>query len=98
MAEMVVGTVELCLRLDGCFNLKEKRRVIRSLMDRARHDFHVSIAETDDGDLWNVATLGAACVSNEVSHAEAVLGRVIELFDLCPDVEVESATREVGRR
>lgn len=92
---MIVGTLELSLRLDGCFSLKDKRRVLRSLLDRARNSYHVSIAEVDDHDLWNVATVGVACVSNDPRHAESVLQQVIELFDACPDLEVESAGKSM---
>jgi uncharacterized protein len=95
---MVVGTLEIELRLDACFNLKDKRRVLRSLLERTRRDYRVSIAETADCDLWNSAVVGVACVSNDPSHAESVLTKVLEMFDQCPEVEVESVTREISRR
>jgi uncharacterized protein len=90
---MTVGILELQLRLDGCFSLKDKRQVLRSLIDRCRNSFHVAIAEVDDLNLWNVATLGIAYVSNDAHHAESVMQHVIDLFDGCPDVEIESAVK-----
>lgn len=94
---MIVGTLEMHLRLDGCFSLKDKRRVLRSLIDQCRRDFHVSMCETADHDLWNVATVGVACVSNDSVHAASVLHKVRDRFDACPDVEVEAATVEIVR-
>ena len=91
---MIVGTLELHLRLDGCFSLKDKRRILRSLLDKARRDFHVSAAEVGDHDLWNVATLGVACVSNDRSHAESVLQHALDLVDNHPEVQVEAAHKE----
>ncbi|MDR3690798.1 MAG: DUF503 domain-containing protein [Fimbriimonas sp.] len=95
---MIVGTLELCLRLDGAFSLKDKRSVLRSLLDHARRDFRVSAAEVDDHDLWNSAVIGIACVSNDAAHAESTLQHVIDLFDAHPAVAVESALKQVERR
>ena len=94
---MIIGSMELELRLDGCRSLKDKRHVLRSLMDRARHDFNVAIAEVGDNDLWGNATVGVACVSNGAQHAESILQHVIDAFDACPDVSVESASKSVDR-
>ena len=95
---MIVGTLELSLRLDGCYSLKDKRRILRSLMTRSRTSFQVAIAEVDDQDLWNSAVLGVACVSNAPRHAESVLQQVLELFDACPDVAVEAAEKSFRDR
>ncbi len=67
-------------------------------MDRARRDFGVSVAEVDDQDLWNSAVVGIVCVGNEVAHVESVLGHALALFETHPEVEVEDAAREIGRR
>lgn len=95
---MLIGSLELSLRLDGCFSLKDKRRIIRSLTEKARNSFRVAIAEVDDHDLWNVATLGVACVSTDAGHAESILQGVVDLFDACADVAVEAAVKEIGAR
>ena len=94
---MIVGTLEMHLRIDGSYSLKDKRRVLRSLLDQSRRDFLVSIAETADHDLWNVATVGAACVSNDSRHATGVLQKVLDRFDACPEVSVVSSLIEVDR-
>lgn len=94
---MVVGTLELQLTLDGCFNLKEKRRILRSLIDRARHDHHVSIAEIEDQDLWNRSVIGVACVSSDTGIVESVLSRVQELFDSHPELAVDAVDRHIER-
>ncbi|HEY0866427.1 MAG TPA: DUF503 domain-containing protein [Fimbriimonas sp.] len=95
---MIVGHLQLTLRLDGCFSLKDKRRVLKSLMDRVRRCYQVSIAETDDCDLWNSAVVGVAYVSNDAGHVESVLTKVATAFDLCPEVSVEGAERAIERR
>jgi uncharacterized protein YlxP (DUF503 family) len=94
---MVVGTLELHLRLDGCYSLKDKRQVLRSFLDRLRRDFQVAVAEVGDHDLWNVATVGVACVSNDAGHAESVLQHVLDVIDKHPEIEVEGVVRELVR-
>jgi uncharacterized protein YlxP (DUF503 family) len=92
---MVVGTLELSLRLEGCSSLKDRRQILRSTMERARRSFSVSIAEVDDQHLWGNACIGVACVSNNSAQAESILQHVLDLFDSNPQVEVVGVERHV---
>ena len=65
------------LRIDHAHSLKEKRHVVRSLKDRLREKFNISIAEIDDMDLHNSAVLAAAVVSPSKDCA----GRVLEAVE-----------------
>ena len=49
-------------------SLKDRRQVVRSLKDKLRHSFNLSIAELDDGIVWNRATLGIATISSSTSY------------------------------
>ena len=49
---MVIGLLEIQLSLLGNRSLKEKRMVLRSVKDRVRNSFNVSIAEVADHDKW----------------------------------------------
>ena len=59
---MFVGIVRARLHIHGAASLKEKRAVLRSIKDRARARHNVSVAEVDDQDLHQSATLGFAAV------------------------------------
>jgi len=48
-------------------SLKDRRQVVRSTKDKLRHSFNLSIAELDDGIVWNRATLGIAVISSSSS-------------------------------
>jgi uncharacterized protein YlxP (DUF503 family) len=61
------------LHLEGCRSLKDKRQILRSLKDRLRNKYNVSVAETDHNDLWQRAELTVCVVSNERVHAQDVL-------------------------
>jgi hypothetical protein len=67
------------LVIPGCQSLKEKRMVVRSLKDRIRHRFNVSVAETGHQDVWTRAELSVAVVSQERAFAETVLDKVDRL-------------------
>jgi uncharacterized protein YlxP (DUF503 family) len=64
---MVIGVCTIELRIHGGRSLKEKRRVLRSVKDRIRNRFNVSIAEVGYQDKWQRALLGFVAVSNDRS-------------------------------
>ena len=73
---MFVGALILELYLPQCRSLKDKRQVIKSVMDRTRQRFNVAVAEVGKNDLWQAATLGVACVSNSEGSAREMLAGV----------------------
>jgi len=78
---MNVGVCKVTLRLPENQSLKGKRRVIKSLRARIRNKFNVAIAEVDDNDAWQIATLGITCVSNSNRHVEHALDQVISYIE-----------------
>ena len=57
-------------------SLKDKRQVVKSLKDRLRRKFNVSVAEIEYQDLWQRAAVAVATVSSDRAHAERVLQTV----------------------
>jgi uncharacterized protein YlxP (DUF503 family) len=51
--------------------------VVRSLTTRVRNKFNVAVAEVDNNDRWQIATIGVTCVSNDGRHAREMLDRVV---------------------
>ncbi len=70
---MVVGLLTLELRLEHSHSLKDKRQVVKSLKDRLRGKFNVSVAEIEAQELWQRAVLAVATVSADQGHAEQVM-------------------------
>ncbi len=62
---MIVAAVRITLLIPDNNSLKGKRQVVRSLIEKVRHRFGVSIAEVDSQDLWQRAELGLAVVGND---------------------------------
>ncbi len=94
---MVVGALLIELHFDEGNSLKDKRRVVRGLLDALRARFHVSAAEVDDLDLLRRATIGVSVVSGGSTHAESVLSSVLEFVESKSAARVEGVFREVLR-
>lgn len=78
---MNIGVLRLQLRLPENQSLKGKRSVIRSITTRVKNKYNVSIAEVDDQDLWQLATLGISFVSNDSRHTSEVLSKVVNFIE-----------------
>ncbi len=75
---MNVGVCRIELRLPENLSLKGKRRVLKSITTRLRSRFNVSVAEVDNHNLWQLATLGICCVSNNSRYTNEVLSKVVD--------------------
>ncbi len=77
---MSLGVCKVKLRLPENQSLKGKRQVLKSIITRVRNNYNVAIAEVDDQDLWQLATLGIACVSNDARQVNQVLSKVVDFI------------------
>lgn len=91
---MNVGICKIKLRLLGNTSLKGKRQVLKPITTRVRNRFNVAVAEIDDNDLWQVATLGICCVSNDKRHTNEVLSKVVD-FIVNSRFEIEILNYEI---
>ena len=77
---MNVGACRVRLRLPENLSLKGKRQIVKSITTRLKSKFNVSMAEVDDNDLWQVATLGISCVSNNKRYTNEVLSKAVDFI------------------
>lgn len=92
---MIVGICSIELRLAENHDLKGKRRVLKSVKDRVRSRFNVSIAEIDDLDAWQRSTIGVACVSKDRDQVESTLAHVAAFVEDLRIASVESVHTEI---
>ncbi len=92
---MHIGTLTVVLYLHAAESLKDKRQVVKSLIETTRQKFNISIAEVDDLDKWRKATLGIAFVSNDKSYVNQVLDKVVNTLESNPAVEVGEVELEL---
>jgi uncharacterized protein len=92
---MFVARLRVELLIPNAYSLKDKRKVVRSVLDRTRHRFKVAAAEVEANDIHNLAVLGFAYVSNDPRHAAEVLGSVLEFLRNGPHALVGEHDLEV---
>ena len=73
---MPVATLTLELGIEHAQSLKDRRQAVRSLKDKLRHGFNVSVAELDEALVWNRATLGVAAISGSGAYLAGQLREV----------------------
>ena len=75
---MNVGICKVKLRLPDNLSLKGKRQVVKSVTARLKNKFNVSVAEVEDNDLWQLATIGICFVSNDKRFTNEVLSKAVD--------------------
>ena len=93
--KMHIGTLTVVVRLHASESLKDKRQIIKSLIETTRQKFNISIAEVDDLDLWRQATLGVAFVSNDSRHVNRVLDKVLDTLESNPLLDVGEVEMDI---
>ena len=92
---MIVGTLKLRLVLRESHSLKDKRRVIKSLKDTLSNKFNISVAETDEQDVWQSAEIGIAAVGNDGPFVQSVLTNVVNYVRFFGGVELADSEQEI---
>ena len=94
---MIVGTLRAHLLVRASRTLKDKRQVVRSVLDRLRGQFNVSAAEVGHLDDVKVVELGVAAVGPEAGPVKGVLQTIQEALRKHPVAEYLGGEIEVGR-
>lgn len=100
---MIVGAAAAELEIHGSRSLKEKRGVVRSISQRVRNRFSISVAEVGGQGTWTRALLGFATVGNDAVVVRRVLDQVIDFVEglglaelVASDVEILRLPHAVG--
>lgn len=93
---MIIGSLLIDLHLPTVHSLKEKRSIVKSVVQRLRNEFNVSTAEVGEQDRWQLAQIGVACVSSDRQYARDQLRAVVDwIYEHRPDVVVSNAEIEL---
>ncbi len=75
---MPIATLTLELAIEHSQSLKDRRQAVRSLKDKLRHGFNISVAELDEALVWNRATIGVVAISSSNAYLDGQLREVDE--------------------
>ncbi len=92
---MRIGILQFSLNIRWARSLKDKRQVVKSLKDRLRNRFNVSVAEIEDQDLPQTATLGIVMAGNDGRYINGALDKILNLLREYPDADLEAHSIEV---
>ncbi|MBF0358720.1 MAG: DUF503 domain-containing protein [Magnetococcales bacterium] len=82
---MQVGTLEVYIDLGGLRSLKEKRGVVKGLLQRIRQQFQVATAEVAQQDSIRSAGLGFSAVGNDAAILQSRMRKIVNFIEVNPD-------------
>jgi hypothetical protein len=92
---MLIGACTMYLTAEWVTSLKEKRMVVKSIIERSKHKFNISIAEVDKQDVHKSIVIGFACVSNDAVHIEKMINTVVDFIENNTDAVVDDIESEI---
>jgi len=92
---MIVGLLTLDLHIPEANSLKSKRMVIKSLTERIKQKFNVSVSEVDANDLWQRSIIGIALVANETQIINKVFEKIKNMLLEIHTVELIDSRMEL---
>lgn len=90
---MIILGMKVSFLIYNSYSLKDKRRVIKSIIKRSQNKFNVSISEVEAQDTLNQGVLGIAVVSNNRKLSQQILDQVIQEIEDNGEVEIHSIER-----
>lgn len=92
---MVIGVAKITLHMHGSRSLKDKRQAVKSIIEKTRARFNVSVAEVGDNDLWQSAVIGVCAVGNDGAFINSVIDKTLDFVDGLHLAEVAGHTIEI---
>jgi uncharacterized protein YlxP (DUF503 family) len=78
---VVVGTAKISLYIQDNHSLKEKRKIVKSIIAKVHQRFNASIAEVDSNDKWQMIGLGISIVGNDRRFVNSSLDNILSYLD-----------------
>ena len=92
---MIIGSCKIYLEAEWVFSLKDKRMIVKSLVEKIRRKFNVSVAEVENNYIHKSIVIGIACVTNETSHADSIINNVINFIENNTDAVIVDVITEI---
>lgn len=92
---MIIGLLTLELYFSQSESLKDKRRLLKSIIDQIRARFNISVAEVGDQDKWQISLLAVVTVSNDSAYVNSILSSVEDFVESMGKAEILFAKNEL---
>ncbi|HMN41137.1 MAG TPA: DUF503 domain-containing protein [Phycisphaerales bacterium] len=92
---MYIAILQFHMMIDGSTGLKDKRRVVRSIKDKLHRDHMVAVAEVDDLETWNLATLGLVACNRSEAYLQEQMQAIIRKLETHPAARLADHALEI---
>ena len=92
---MIIGSCLVEIMIYESNSLKEKRQVVRSIIEKLKSRFNISIAEVGLNDKWRHGLIGFSCVSNETVHVNKTISNVLGFIERDSRLEIINTEIEI---
>jgi uncharacterized protein len=92
---MVIGFGTVTLRMASCHSLKEKRKIIKSIISRSQNSYNASVAEIGLNDVHQQAQIGFAMVGNDRSFVNSTMDKLIEFIENLQLADIIDSSLEI---
>jgi len=94
---MYVSCCSIKFFLHGSRSLKEKRRIVRSLKDRLKNNFNISIAEIGDQNIWQSLHMGIVAVNSDPKYLEGQMRTLMNAIEKMHLAEITDCQTKISR-
>lgn len=92
---MIIGALTIGFIMADNNSLKDKRHIVKSLLDTIRNRYNVSAAEIGELDKLRRSVIGIACISNSREVVDSMLNKILELVESDPRIEIKDNQVEI---
>lgn len=92
---MIIGICTCEIFIFNANSLKLKRSVVKSIIEKSKNRFNISIAEVGENDKWQKSIIAFSTISNNQKIVEETIEKVINFFDSYSEIEIININREI---
>ncbi len=92
---MIIGICRIEIFLPNLQSLKEKRRVLKRLIQKLRQKYNISIAEIENQDKWQRTTLAVVCVSTSSRFVNKVIDQILNEVEKFNEGHIIKCEKEI---
>lgn len=94
-ADMVVGVGVIVLRIHDCHSLKEKRKVVKGMIQQLRNRYNAAVAEVGANDVYHIAEIGLSIIGNDRREINSRLDRLFNFAESLGLAEIADTEMEI---
>lgn len=92
---MIIGICTCEIFIFNANSLKSKMSVVKSIIEKSKNRFNISIAEVGENDKWQKSIIAFSTISNDQKIVEETIEKVINFFDSYSEIEIINIKREI---